>query len=71
MRWLYFSFAYKHFRFAPPFCPDFVPVKLDDEKSEGGRKEFARRVEPTIWLIAWESYALGAAVLDQVVHVHL
>ena len=71
MRRLYLYYAYKHFRFVPPFCPDFVPVKLDDERSEGGRKEFTRRVEPTIWLIAWESYALGAAVLDQVVHVYL
>ena len=59
-----------HFRFAPPFCHDFIPVQLDGEKSEGGRKEFGRRMEPATWLIAWESYALGAAVLDQVAHAH-
>ena len=60
-----------HFRFAPPFCHDFIPVQLDGEKSEGGRKEFARRVQSTIWFISWESYGFGAAVFGQVTHVHL
>ena len=64
-------FACVRVRFAPPFCPDFVPVQADGEKNEGSRKEFTRRVEPTVWLIAWESYALGAAALGQVAHVHL
>lgn len=71
VRWLCFFYMCLRFRFVPPFCHGFIPVQLDGEKSEGGRKEFARRMEPTIWLIAWESYALRAAVLGQVAHVRL
>ena len=62
-------FAHVHYRYAPPFCPDFAPVHTNGEQGDGSRKEFARRVEPTVWLIAWDSYALGAVPLGQVEYV--
>lgn len=61
-------------RFLPSFCPDFVKVSaspgLEDtgdrkERPAGGRrKDF--KLELPFWMAAWDSYAVAAAVLGQV-----
>ena len=57
------------FRFLPTFCPEFkdVPLDLTSEQQEAGKSKGAnRRLEPVMWMLAWDGYALAAAVLNQV-----
>lgn len=60
-------------RFLPAYCPGFVQVLADtgmEQKSkevrDGERKSKGLRLELPYWLIAWDSYALASAALDQV-----
>lgn len=58
-------------RFLPGFCPDHLPVSLEHEFVAAGvdpreRKANERRLEPTLWGLAWDAYTLAAAALGQV-----
>ena len=58
-------------RFLPAFCPEHCPVSLEQEflpvaADTKEKKANERRLEPTIWALAWDSYALAAAALGQV-----
>ena len=59
-------------RFLPTYCPEFRKVILDDSSGKLAlredtreRKEVERRLELPVWLMAWDTYAIGAAVLEQ------
>jgi hypothetical protein len=51
-------------RFVPSFCPEFIAVSLDVDANE--KKVYGKRLEPTVWLLAWDAYALAAVATGQV-----
>ncbi len=54
-------------RFLPPFCTQYVPVSLEiKEEPEGPvKKELTRRLEPALWQLAWDRFALAQAMTEQ------
>ena len=53
-------------RFVPVFCPELVKVTLDVEANEKMDRTAKKRLDPTVWLLAWDAYALAAAATGQV-----
>ena len=50
------------FRFLPSTCPEQCPVLLDEDGTirEGGfKKDLSRRLDFSMWLLAWDRYAIG------------
>ena len=43
-----------------------MPVRLESEGEGKDRKFSDRRLEISSWMLAWDGYALAAAMLDQV-----
>lgn len=49
-------------RFLPSTCPEQCPVLLDEDGAirEGGfKKDLSRRLDFSVWLLAWDRYAIG------------
>ena len=60
-------------RFLPPYCPEHCAVTLEHEflsaslsADRSEKKTNERRLEPMLWHLAWDGYALVAAALGQV-----
>ncbi len=54
-------------RFLPNFCDDFSRVAIDEDGHEVRQKNQGppKRLDFAVWLLAWDGYALAAAMLEQ------
>ena len=48
-------------KFVPTWCTEHCPVALDDEGGlrEGGDKSAGKRLDFSVWMLAWDRYAIG------------
>ena len=54
-------------RFLPAWCPDTIPVLIDEETGRISSKDSGdKRIHPVQWSWAWDAYAMAAAALGQV-----
>ena len=53
-------------RFLPAFCPEYIRVAPEAEREPRRGEGNSRRLDLPMWLLAWDSYALAGAALDQV-----
>ena len=62
-----------HVRWLPTHCSDHEVVALNEEDfpdADKARKQFNRRfLDMSVWMMAWDRYALGATILGQMAFV--
>ena len=62
-----------HIRWLPTHCSDHEVVALNEEDypdADKARKQFNRRfLDMSVWMMAWDRYALGATILGQMAFV--
>ena len=57
-----------HCRFLPSSCPEHCAVVLDEDgaiRDNGSKREVARRLDLSAWLLAWDGYAMACEVTKQ------
>ena len=53
-------------RFLPPFCPEVVPVLLEEDQGQGvgPARTKSKRLGLACWQMAWDRFTLAAAMVD-------